>query len=119
MTLSRGSEPRPEVALGGWYARGTWLKGSHDVDFFLLYPVTFTREKLESNAISLAKEAMAGHQVNLRYAEHPYVESFVEGLRINLVPCYAVVPGEWKSAADRSLYHTKVHPVETRRSAET
>ena len=103
----KNSAPIPDVALGGSYARGTWLKGSHDVDFFLLYPVTFPRDKLETDAISSAKEAMAGYIVNLRYAEHPYVESFIEDVRINLVPCYAVAPGEWKSAADRSPYHTK------------
>jgi len=100
-------DPKPEVALGGSYARGTWLKGSHDVDFFLLYPVTFPRAKLESDAIETASRAMAGYRVDLRYAEHPYVESFVEGIRINLVPCYSVASGEWLSAADRSPYHTK------------
>lgn len=99
--------PRPQVELGGSYARGTWLKGTHDIDFFLLYPVDFSREKLESVAIRSASESLAGYAMNLRYAEHPYVESFVEGVRINIVPCYAVAQGEWRSAADRSPYHTK------------
>jgi tRNA nucleotidyltransferase (CCA-adding enzyme) len=99
--------PKPQVTLGGSYARGTWLKGSHDVDFFLMYPVDFPREKLETVAISTASAALEGYPINKRYAEHPYVESFVEGVRINLVPCYAVASGEWQSAADRSPYHTK------------
>jgi tRNA nucleotidyltransferase (CCA-adding enzyme) len=104
------SEPeasRPQVEVGGSYARGTWLKGSHDVDFFLEYPVGFPRQKLETVAIHSATTALAGFSINKRYAEHPYVESFVDGVRVNLVPCYAVAPGEWQSAADRSPYHTR------------
>jgi tRNA nucleotidyltransferase (CCA-adding enzyme) len=98
---------KPGVTLGGSYARGTWLKGNHDIDFFLLYPPDLPREKLESVAISTASNALRGHPINKRYAEHPYIESFVDGVRINVVPCYAVAPGEWRSAADRSPYHTK------------
>jgi len=101
------ADPRPEITLGGSYARGTWLRGSHDIDFFLLYPVDFPREKLELVAIRSATDAMAGYAVNMRYAEHPYVESFVDNIRVNLVPCYAVAPGQWRSSADRSPYHTK------------
>jgi tRNA nucleotidyltransferase (CCA-adding enzyme) len=102
-----GSDPVPEIALGGSYARGTWLRGSFDIDYFLLYPPEYPREKLEKVAVGTAKRALEGYKVNLRFAEHPYVEGFVEGVRVNLVPCYKVVPGEWKSAADRSPYHTK------------
>jgi tRNA nucleotidyltransferase (CCA-adding enzyme) len=100
-------DPKPEVSLGGSYARGTWLKGSHDVDFFVLYPPDYPRKDLESRAIEAAKEALNGYRINLRYAEHPYVEAFVSDVRINVVPCYAVLPGQWQSAADRSPYHTK------------
>ncbi|HYB04417.1 MAG TPA: nucleotidyltransferase domain-containing protein, partial [Nitrososphaerales archaeon] len=90
-SLKRETEnPRPQVVLGGSYARGTWLRGSHDVDFFLLYPVGFPRDKLETVAIQDASSALEGYPIHKRYAEHPYVESFVEGVRINIVPCYAV-----------------------------
>jgi tRNA nucleotidyltransferase (CCA-adding enzyme) len=107
-SLERDTEnPKPQVVLGGSYARETWLRGSHDVDFFLLYPAEFPREKLETVAIQDASSALEGYPINKRYAEHPYVESFVEDVRINIVPCYAVAPGEWQSAADRSPYHTK------------
>ena len=101
------SAARPEVQIGGSYARGTWLKGNHDIDFFLLYPVEYAREALEGEAIKLAQKAVESHPVNMRFAEHPYVEAFVDQVRVNLVPCYKVLPGEWKSAADRSPYHTK------------
>src|SRR5579864_3598389 len=101
------ADPKPEIVLGGSYARGTWLKGNHDIDFFLQYPEDYTREKLESVAIRYATEAVQGYRVKLRYAEHPYVEAFAEDVRVNLVPCYKVAPGQWRSAADRSPYHTK------------
>ncbi|MEM3046566.1 MAG: CCA tRNA nucleotidyltransferase, partial [Candidatus Bathyarchaeia archaeon] len=41
-----------------------------------------------------------------RYAEHPYVEGWVEGTRVNIVPCYEVKEGEWLTAVDRTLLHT-------------
>ena len=43
----------------------------------------------------------------MRYSEHPYVEAFVDTIRINVVPCYDVERGNWKSAADRSPFHTE------------
>lgn len=98
---------KPEISLGGSFARGTWLKGSFDIDFFVMYPSEFAREKLESESIVSLKEALRGYKTHLRFAEHPYVEGFVDGVRVNLVPCYKVSSGEWKSAADRSPYHTK------------
>ncbi|MHB1868301.1 MAG: CCA tRNA nucleotidyltransferase [Nitrososphaerales archaeon] len=102
-----GTSPAPEINLGGSYARGTWLKGSLDIDYFIMYPPDYPREKLEGEAIKLARKALHGYRINLRFAEHPYVEGFVDSVRVNLVPCYKVPLGEWKSAADRSPYHTK------------
>jgi tRNA nucleotidyltransferase (CCA-adding enzyme) len=99
-------EVRPEIVLGGSYAKGTWLPGSADIDFFLLYQVSYPREKLEGEAIEASTRAVKGYRINMRFAEHPYVEAFVEGARVNLVPCYKVERGMWKSAADRSPYHT-------------
>ena len=96
----------PEVSLGGSYAKGTWLKESVDVDYFLLYPTTYQREKLESEAIRVSKQAVRDYPTNMRFAEHPYVEAVVQGVRVNLVPCYKVKQGEWQSAADRSPFHT-------------
>ncbi len=90
-----GMSPAPEVNLGGSYARGTWLKGGLDIDYFVLYPPEFPRQKLETEAIHSAEKALKGYQINLRYAEHPYVEGFVDGVRVNIVPCYKVALGVW------------------------
>ena len=100
-------EVSPEVVLGGSYAKGTWLKGEADIDYFLLYPVTYPRERLEGEAIEIALKATRGFRFSLRYAEHPYVEAFVEDTRVNIVPCYKVEKGRWQSAVDRSPFHTE------------
>lgn len=102
-----GRVPAPDIRMGGSYARGTWLHGSLDIDFFLRYPRDYPREKLESEAIESAKSALSGYTINMRFAEHPYVEGFVDSVRVNLVPCYNVSLGEWLSAADRSPYHAE------------
>lgn len=103
----REAAVKPEVRLGGSYAKGTWLPSSADIDFFLLYPPDYPREKLETEAISISKQAVARYKTKLRFAEHPYLEAFVGRARVNLVPCYKVERGEWKSAADRSPFHTE------------
>ncbi|MCS7138385.1 MAG: CCA tRNA nucleotidyltransferase, partial [Candidatus Caldarchaeum sp.] len=41
------------------------------------------------------------------YASHPYVEGFVDGLRVNLVPCYDVKDSRWITPVDRTPYHTQ------------
>jgi len=43
----------------------------------------------------------------VRYSEHPYVEAEVGDTKVNVVPCYDVEKGQWKSAADRSSFHTR------------
>ena len=43
----------------------------------------------------------------MRYSEHPFVEANIDGVGVNVVPCYNVKKGEWKSAADRSTFHTE------------
>ena len=43
----------------------------------------------------------------VRYSEHPFVEADIDGVGVNVVPCYDIKKGEWKSAADRSTFHTE------------
>lgn len=100
-------ETRPEIMLGGSFAKGTWLSGSGDIDYFLLYPINYPRAKLEGEAIASARRAARDHKIIMRYAEHPYVEVLIDGARVNLVPCYKVEKGQWQSAVDRSPFHTE------------
>jgi tRNA nucleotidyltransferase (CCA-adding enzyme) len=104
---SKEASISPKIEIGGSYAHDTWLETATDVDFFLVYPRDLDRAQFEKRGLSLAETALRGFSPRRRYAEHPYVEAEVDSLTVNVVPCYGVAKGEWKSAADRSPYHTK------------
>lgn len=97
---------KTECVLGGSLAKGTWLKPEADVDIFVKFPVDSPDTVLEKEGVSLGFQALSDHNPRLRYSEHPYVEGFFEGVRVNVVPCFDTPRGEWRSAADRSPYHT-------------
>lgn len=98
---------KARVILGGSYAHGTWLPGKGDVDIFLALDKSIGKEGLPKIGLKIASIALSGYDVIMRYAEHPYLESFVDGIRVNIVPCLESKPGEWVSAADRSPHHTE------------
>jgi tRNA nucleotidyltransferase (CCA-adding enzyme) len=97
----------PEIILGGSYARNTWLPLEADIDVFLRYPVNVTRRELEEDSYRISCKAFGEENLVIRYAEHPYTETYVDGVRVNVVPCYRVEVGNWMTAADRSPYHLK------------
>lgn len=101
------SEFKPSVVPGGSYAKGTWLKGEADIDIFVKFPKDLEKKELEEYGLDVALNSMDDCSPMLRYSEHPYVEACIEDVKINVVPCYDVKKGEWKSAADRSPYHTE------------
>lgn len=94
-----------DVSLDGSVAKDTWLSGEADLDIFMRVSPDLTREELETRCLDVAKKA-AGSYVE-RYAEHPYVETSIEGVRVNIVPCFKVEKGKWKSATDRTPFHTE------------
>jgi tRNA nucleotidyltransferase (CCA-adding enzyme) len=57
--------------------------------------------------MKIGKQSLSKYGPRLRYSNHPYVEAHIKGIRVNVVPCYNVEKGKWKSAADRSPYHTE------------
>lgn len=95
-----------EVRLDGSVAKDTWLRGDVDIDIFLRVPTSLSRADLEGRCLDVAKGALKGYPIVERFAEHPYVETHVQGIRVNVVPCYKVAPGEWRSATDRTPFHT-------------
>ena len=96
-----------DVTFGGSYAKGTWLKDDVDVDIFVKIKQDLSEKEFERIGRELGFLALKKYKPYLRYSEHPYVEAFVGGTRVNVVPCYDVEKGKWKSAADRSPYHTQ------------
>ena len=101
------SEFKPSAVLGGSYAKGTWLKGEADIDIFVKFPKDLEKKELEKYGLDIALNSMKDYNPVLRYSEHPYVEACIDDVKVNVVPCYDVKKGEWKSAADRSPYHTE------------
>lgn len=95
-----------DVVIVGSAARGTNLRGSSDVDIFLLYPKDVPKDEMEAEALEIGK-SLSDH-FELRYAEHPYVTIFVKGVEIDVVPAYAIEMGEpIISATDRTPLHQK------------
>jgi tRNA nucleotidyltransferase (CCA-adding enzyme) len=96
-----------DVVFGGSFAKGTWLPGDADIDIFVEIKPSVGIEKFEEMGRKIGSETLKKYSPKLRYSDHPYVEAFVESVRVNIVPCYDVGQGKWKSAADRSPFHTR------------
>jgi tRNA nucleotidyltransferase (CCA-adding enzyme) len=94
------------VRVEGSVAKDTWLKGDPDIDVFMRLPITIPRNSLGEISLKVARKATEGSRQIERFAEHPYLEAFVEDTRVNIVPCYDAKAGEWLSATDRTPFHT-------------
>jgi tRNA nucleotidyltransferase (CCA-adding enzyme) len=100
------SEFRGTVSIQGSYARDTWLSGEADLDIFAGFPPTMDRQEWTEKVLPAIRRGIDVKPID-RYAEHPYLEFHVDGIRVNIVPCYSVEKGQWKSATDRTPYHTE------------
>jgi len=95
-----------KVSIQGSYARDTWLSGEADLDIFASFPPSMDRREWTENVLPAVRKRINAKMID-RYAEHPYLEFHIEGIRVNVVPCYSVEKGQWKSATDRTPYHTE------------
>src|SRR5207249_9327397 len=95
------------VTLQGSFARDTWLSGETDLDIFARFPSSMERGEWTERVLPAIRKGLARFNVIERYAEHPFLEFHVDGTRVNVVPCYDVEKGGWKSATDRTPYHTE------------
>ena len=95
------------IEFGGSYAKGTWLSKGADVDIFIKFKKLTSEKKFEEISKIIGYTALRKFKPYVRYSEHPYVEAKIKKTKINVVPCYDVKLGDWKSSADRSTFHTK------------
>lgn len=95
------------VVSGGSFAKGTWIKDDADLDIFVKIDPLVDKVEFEGLGKEIGLLSLKRYKPQLRYSEHPYVEAFVKNVRVNIVPCYDVEAGKWKSAADRSPFHTE------------
>jgi len=94
------------VRVEGSVAKDTWLKEEPEIDIFMRLPTTIPRKHLGEVSLKIARKATEGARQIERFAEHPYLEAFIDSVRLNIVPCYDVKRGEWLSATDRTPFHT-------------
>lgn len=95
------------LEFGGSFAKCTWLSKDADIDIFIRFKKNVSEEKFEKISKKIGFDSLKKYHPYVRYSQHPYVEAKIENTKINIVPFYDVKIGEWKSAADRSTFHTK------------
>jgi tRNA nucleotidyltransferase (CCA-adding enzyme) len=96
-----------EVIIGGSFAKGTWIKEDVDIDIFVKFDTSIDDRQFRQFGELIGWESLKAFDPYVRFSDHPYVEAVIDGVRVNVVPCYDVPIGKWKSAADRSPFHTK------------
>ena len=95
------------VHFGGSYAKETWTSEKIDIDIFVKFKTATTEKNFEKIGRKIGFDSLKKFKPYVRYSEHPFVEANIDGVGVNVVPCYDVKKGAWKSAADRSTFHTE------------
>lgn len=106
----RGLTPAT-IELQGSAAKDTWLKGSSDFDIFFIFPPkvggTIWLKEYAFPALKEVAERL-GMKYEIAYSSHPYIKGEYMGASVDLVPCFAIKPGERPiSAFDRTPLHTR------------
>lgn len=96
-----------DVSIEGSFAKDTWIRGEADIDLFLLFPPKVVRTEFESLSLEIGEKILTPNKTQRRFAEHPYLETEIDDIRVNVVPAYKVGRGHWKSATDRTPFHTR------------
>lgn len=91
---------RAEIILGGSYGRMTFLKGSHDMDFFIRFPDDEGMKQFPS----LIKNAFPD-AVSVR-GSRSYFKVCVDGVVVDLIPVFLIKdPMEAVNTMDASAFH--------------
>lgn len=93
------------VELVGSIAKDTYLKNDLDIDFFIKFPIKYSKEEIGKNALSIGKKILKNTEES--YAEHPYIRGYFKKFKVEVVPCYKIEKSSQKlSAVDRTPLHT-------------
>jgi tRNA nucleotidyltransferase (CCA-adding enzyme) len=101
---------KAEGMVVGSIARHTWVRGDRDLDVFMLFDPELSRDALEAEGLALARSIAASFTTTYheKYAEHPYINANIDGVDVDLVPCYKVASATTiQSAVDRTPFHTR------------
>ncbi len=109
--LKKASPEYVEIILAGSVARGTQVRGSHDIDIFLLFPKEMGEEEMENKGLEIGKSIVKNHRNEsyvIKYAEHPYVKLLLDDINMtaDIVPAFKISSAEeMGSAVDRTQLH--------------
>ena len=92
-SAAKEAKIKAKIRVEGSVAKDTWLSEEPDIDIFMRVPTSVPRKSLGDICLRVAKKATEGSKQVERFAEHPYLEAFVENVRINIVPCYDTKQG--------------------------
>jgi tRNA nucleotidyltransferase (CCA-adding enzyme) len=99
---------KAKVMLAGSLTRDTWLPGKTEFDVFILFPAEMNEKHLEEYGLKIGKSIISklNGTFRIEYAQHPYVCGCVQGVDVDIVPCFDVEsPEKMKSAVDRTPFH--------------
>ncbi len=102
-----------EIMSVGSVARGTQIRGTSDIDIFLLFPKTVSEKELKKKGLEIGKKIVAKHKNEsyvIKYAQHPYVKLILNdvGITADIVPAYKISDStERLSSVDRTPLHNK------------
>jgi len=106
------------IELVGSTAKDTYIKNNLDIDLFLLFPTSFSKQDIAKNSLSIGEMLLINTEES--YAEHPYLRGYFKGFKVEIVPCYRIKNVSQKlSAVDRTPLHTEYigkHLHESQRS---
>ena len=96
------TETNVETIVVGSIAKGTNLRGA-DIDLFIKFK---SETDLKKEGLDLARKILPnGKEL---YAQHPYLRGEIDGIGIDVVPCYTITDSSKPvSAVDRTPYHTE------------
>jgi tRNA nucleotidyltransferase (CCA-adding enzyme) len=105
-----------ETSLQGSVAKDTFLKDEVDLDMFILFdPARYDTKWINEEFVNIITRCLQsqGYNTILKYAAHPYVTAYVNGIEVDIVPAFRVDnPKNIISAVDRTPFHT--HYVKSR-----
>ncbi len=89
----------------GSLSKNTNLKCS-DIDIFILFDKKYSKEYIESKGTEIGHYILKnGYE---KYAEHPYVSGYINGVKVDIVPAFKIDEGETiVSTVDRTPLHTR------------
>lgn len=94
-----------DVILVGSVAKDTYINNT-DIDFFVRFSKGYEESLLKKYITQIGTSIFKNYE--LKYAQHPYVSGKIEGIDVELVPCYKIEnPAQKISTVDRTPFHTE------------